>query len=436
MSDVAIRVEKLSKQYRIGRRERYGTLRDTLTDAVSAPFRYLRKALRPGSNGAQPPSDLIWALKDVSFEVPRGAVLGVIGKNGAGKSTLLKILSRITDPTEGHVQIRGRVGSLLEVGTGFHGELSGRENIFLNGAILGMRRAEIARKFDEIVAFAEVEKFIDTPVKHYSSGMYMRLAFAVAAHLEPEILVIDEVLAVGDTGFQNKCLGKVDEVARQGRTVLFVSHNMSAVKMLTERSLWMDGGVIRMDDSTGAVVQNYLSTFESVPQTGANIRSHRRDRYSSSPVQVVGVWANDSSGHMPVLDMGESFVLAIEVDTRIEIRGAEVDFELKKTDGTRVAQVVSVDSGFRLYAAQGRHVVRCEVKGLLLTPGQYLVDVGINESTSCKAWDVILNFPVFAVVDRTRVLDWQDRPWGAVHCEDLTWQMTTVNTPETLGVAR
>ena len=220
MTDIAIRVESLGKEYRIGKRERYRTLRDTLTDAATAPFRKVRSLFAKLEQGRSEGSERFdLGAEGCFFEVPRGSVVGVIGRNGAGKSTLLKVLSRITEPTEGRVEIHGRVGSLLEVGTGFHPELTGRENIFLNGAILGMKRAEIERKFDEIVAFAEIDKFIDTPVKHYSSGMYMRLAFAVAAHLEPEILIVDEVLAVGDAQFQKKCLGKMGDVAKEGRTV-------------------------------------------------------------------------------------------------------------------------------------------------------------------------------------------------------------------------
>src|SRR5437773_366672 len=233
--DVAIRCQGLGKQYRLGPRQRYRALRDALPALALAPFRGLRSAIgfgRPTAQGAT-----LWALRDVSFEVSAGEIVGIIGANGAGKSTLLKILSRITEPTEGEAEIHGRVGSLLEVGTGFHPELTGRDNTYLNGAILGMRKTEIDGKFAEIVAFAEIEKFIDTPVKHYSSGMYVRLAFAVAAHLEAEILVVDEVLAVGDAAFQKKCLGKMGDVAHEGRTVLFVSHNMNAVKSLCGRAL-------------------------------------------------------------------------------------------------------------------------------------------------------------------------------------------------------
>jgi lipopolysaccharide transport system ATP-binding protein len=254
MSDIAIRVEGLSKLYRLGDAEGYRTLRESLTDTFLAPFRRL-------SNGRSPKREpeTIWALKDVSFEVKHGEVIGIIGRNGAGKSTLLKILSRITEPTEGQAEIHGRVGSLLEVGTGFHPELTGRENIFLNGAILGMKKAEILRKFDEIVAFAEVEKFIDTPVKHYSSGMYVRLAFAVAAHMETENLIVDEVLAVGDQKFQDKCLSKMSEVGKQGRTVIYVSHSMPSIQRLCQRALILEKGTVKLDAPPRLAVAEYLS---------------------------------------------------------------------------------------------------------------------------------------------------------------------------------
>jgi len=254
MSVIAIRAEGLSKRYRIGQGERYSTLRDVLARSFRAPFRRAK-------------NETFWALKDVSLEVHEAEVLGFIGRNGAGKTTLLKILSRITRPTTGWAEIHGRVGSLLEVGTGFHQELTGRENTLLSGAILGMGRAEIARKFDEIVAFAELEKFIDTPVKHYSSGMFVRLAFAVAAHLEPEILLVDEVLAVGDINFQKKCLGKMGDVARTGRTVVLVSHQLNQIRRLCDRVVWIDGGTIRQDGPT----QEVVSTYESAMARGDSI---------------------------------------------------------------------------------------------------------------------------------------------------------------------
>ncbi len=270
MSEIAIRVEGLGKRYRIGGpKEAYGTLRDSLVSLAKAP---LRSVQRGYANGHRE----FWALRDVSFEVKRGEVLGVIGRNGAGKSTLLKILSRITEPTTGYAEIRGRVGSLLEVGTGFHPELTGRENIYLNGAILGMKKAEIDRAFDEIVEFAEIEQFLDTPVKRYSSGMYMRLAFSIAAHLEPEILIVDEVLAVGDAAFQKKCLGKMGDVAKGGRTVLFVSHNMAAVESLCRRVVLLEEGQQRMVGSVQAALDTYLSPTVAVMADLRNVQGGTR----------------------------------------------------------------------------------------------------------------------------------------------------------------
>jgi lipopolysaccharide transport system ATP-binding protein len=257
MSETAIRVENIGKLYRLGASEQHSTLRDSIVHTLGAPRRAWNRLA--GRKPMSSPEEWLWALRNVCFEVQRGELVGVIGRNGAGKSTLLKVLSRITAPTEGYADITGRVGSLLEVGTGFHPELSGRENIFLNGAILGMRKVEIARKFDEIVAFSGVEKFIDTPVKHYSSGMYMRLAFAVAAHIETEILLVDEVLSVGDAEFQKKCIGKMGEVTRAGRTVLFVSHNLNAVEQLCHRVIMLEGGRIKTDTTdVRSVISGYL----------------------------------------------------------------------------------------------------------------------------------------------------------------------------------
>jgi lipopolysaccharide transport system ATP-binding protein len=276
MSEIVISVENVGKRYALRHKvngERYITLRDVIARQATAPFKAFGEKLRArsGVNGLHPhvsttplsnkSTEDFWALKGVSFEVNQGDVVGIIGRNGAGKSTMLKILSRITEPTKGRIRIRGRVGSLLEVGTGFHPELTGRENIYLNGSILGMSRAEIKARFDEIVAFAEVEKFLDTPVKHYSSGMYVRLAFAVAAHLEPEILIVDEVLAVGDAEFQKKCLGKMHDVARGGRTILFVSHNMQAVSVLCNRGFFFQGGSLAYSGNVKETIELYLSTF-------------------------------------------------------------------------------------------------------------------------------------------------------------------------------
>jgi lipopolysaccharide transport system ATP-binding protein len=276
MSDIAIRVENLGKQYRIGGKQAANrTFREAFLDSFTAPLRWIR--------GERKTFETFWALDDVSFEINRGEVVGIIGRNGAGKSTLLKVLSRITKPTRGHVDLYGRVASLLEVGTGFHSELSGRDNIYLNGAILGMTRREIEAKFDEIVTFADIEKFLDTQVKHYSSGMYMRLAFAIAAHLEPEILLIDEVLAVGDAEFQKKSIGKMKQVAQAGRTVLFVSHNMNAIEMLCPKAIRLEKGQFLAFDDSRKVVQDYL---ESNNKRGGNENQTRFDGIKNSFFEV------------------------------------------------------------------------------------------------------------------------------------------------------
>lgn len=301
MSETVIRIEGLSKQYQIGERQKsYKTLRESLTRMAAAPFRVVRSRLKNSGKNSLNGKSTIWALKDVSFEVKRGDVVGIIGRNGAGKSTLLKTLSRITDPTEGYIDITGRVGSLLEVGTGFHPELSGRENIFLNGAILGMRRAEIQRKFDEMVAFAEVEKFIDTPVKHYSSGMYLRLAFAVAAHLEPEILLVDEVLAVGDLKFQKKCLGKMDEVAKEGRTVLFVSHNMGTIRSLCNQGVVLQEGELYHCGDVTRTIEAYYRSLGMLPGTEKEAKGVDWSHSYFGPILLNGARGNTVPQSQPL----------------------------------------------------------------------------------------------------------------------------------------
>ncbi|HUF37878.1 MAG TPA: polysaccharide ABC transporter ATP-binding protein, partial [Anaerolineales bacterium] len=325
MPYTAIRVDHLSKRYTIGAApEKYRTLRDTIAHTVNAPLRLLRSPV------SRPPS--IWALDDVSFTVERGQVLGVIGRNGAGKSTLLKILSRVTEPTRGEVEIKGRVGSLLEVGTGFHPELTGRENIALNGAILGMKRAEIDRKFDEIVAFSGVEQFIDTPVKRYSSGMYLRLAFAVAAHLEPEILVVDEVLAVGDAEFQRKCLGKMDDVAQEGRTVLFVSHNMSAILQLTRESILLEGGKLSLRGPSTEVVDHYLSAGFS--QSGERAWAPAEIPADAAPFCPVALRVRNPAGTIvDTIRSVEPATLEIEYELERPITGLRVGLYLMSMRG-------------------------------------------------------------------------------------------------------
>jgi lipopolysaccharide transport system ATP-binding protein len=336
MSDIAIRTENLGKLYRIGEhRGGYNTLRETIVNTLSAPFR--RFSPHPPASNPNPQSDTIWALKDISFAVTQGEVVGIIGRNGAGKTTVLKVLSRITEPTKGWAEIRGRVGSLLEVGTGFHPELTGRENIYLNGAILGMKKAEIAHKFDEIVAFAEIEKFIDTPVKRYSSGMYIRLAFAVAAHLEPEILLVDEVLAVGDTSFQKKCLGKMGEVAGEGRTVLFVSHNMSAVISLCQRAIFLRDGFLVRDGKPESIVQAYLSESQASQVGQGEVFFSDKDFGTETPFILRSLRTVDEHGRIRSdFTNSEPVIVEFEFSLLDRLPHLMIGFELKTASETTV----------------------------------------------------------------------------------------------------
>jgi lipopolysaccharide transport system ATP-binding protein len=369
---VAIRVEGLGKQYRIGgQRARYSTLRDKLSGFASAPLKSLR------GRGERAEQDRrFWALKDVSFEVRPGDVVGIIGRNGAGKSTLLKILSRITEPTEGEVDVHGRVGSLLEVGTGFNPELTGRENVYLNGAILGMRRGEITRKFDEIVAFAEVEKFIDTPVKHYSSGMYLRLAFAVAAHLEPEILVVDEVLAVGDAQFQKRCLGKMSNVARDGRTILFVSHQLGMIETLCSSAIYLVQGRLHRIGPVGDVVREYLtklSTRSSLADFNNMVRS------GNGRVRLTDFWVEDRFGtRVTSVSSGGMVVLAFRYNgsDRSPSR-VSLGFSLHTHTEQTVALVYSDYQGVTFDSLPSSGVLRFTIPRLALSYGSYLVAVRI-----------------------------------------------------------
>lgn len=377
MNEVAIRAVGLGKQYRIGEYvDPYRTLRDIIADGASAPLRAFRR-----KHEATPASDTIWALRDVSFELNRGQVLGVIGRNGAGKSTLLKLLSRVTEPTEGFAEIYGRVGSLLEVGTGFHPELTGRENIYLNGAILGMKRAEIERKFDDIVDFAEVQKFIDTPVKRYSSGMYLRLAFAVAAHLEPEILVVDEVLAVGDAEFQRKCLGKMSEVAHAGRTVLFVSHNMSAIARLTEQTIVLDEGQIVCSAPTPEAIDFYMTS--DLAQVGEKKWEEEDLGVSGSPFKPKALRVIDQQGRVSnQISSTEQFLVEFEYDLGEEITGLRTGIYLSTSRGEPVFTTFDTDApeDFEHYTSRmaGSYISRCRFPADLLNEGRFVL--GVNAS--------------------------------------------------------
>jgi lipopolysaccharide transport system ATP-binding protein len=367
MNDIAIRVDNLSKQYRIGAaRCRYDTLRDQIAHGLSTLFQRNHRD-----------TETIWALKDVSFEVEHGAVMSIIGRNGSGKSTLLKILSRITEPTSGSAEVYGRVGSLLEVGTGFHPELTGRENIYLNGAILGMKKVEIHRSFDEIVAFAEIEKFVDTPVKHYSSGMYVRLAFAVAAHLETQILIIDEVLAVGDAAFQKKCLGKIGDIAKGGRTVLFVSHDMTAVASFSAQAALLEQGTLRHIGAVNDVVQSYLHSVATGCARGRRVLEPSADL----PFYVTSIWTSDCRGNATaVVPRSGALVITVQGEVR-ETRPVSDEYlvalDIKTVDDMLLFRTHNIEqrASGRIPHRIGPFEIRCIIPPDLLPSGTYRVGV-------------------------------------------------------------
>jgi lipopolysaccharide transport system ATP-binding protein len=420
MSEIAIRVEGLGKRYRIGAPAmQYRTLRDTLTEAAKFPGRLLGRSSAGGNLNS------IWALKDISFEVGRGQVLGIIGRNGAGKSTLLKILSRVTDPTEGYGEIRGRVGSLLEVGTGFHPELTGRENIYLNGAILGMQRSEIERKFDEIVDFSEVGQFIDTPVKRYSSGMYLRLAFAVAAHLEPEILVVDEVLAVGDAEFQRKCLGKMSDVAQQGRTVLFVSHNMSAVLRLTQETIVIEKGHLGLRAPTPQAVDYYLS--QGYSQEGQRIWEADEVPADAAPFCPKAIRLYNTQGKVvDTIRSTEACTIEVEYELQAPITGLRIGIYLMSTRGEYIFTSFDTDESERFEQLgtrpAGHYVSRCVLPADLFNEGRFVVGVNASSYRMRRYFqdEKALTFNVDAI--GAPGMQWPEPRMGAVRPR-LDWQV-------------
>jgi lipopolysaccharide transport system ATP-binding protein len=373
-----IRVQDLSKLYYLGSTAAaYSTLREAVVNMARLPLRYLRRAEEPQS---------IWALKDVSFEVEAGDVVGIVGRNGAGKSTLLKILSRITEPTTGRIDLYGRVASLLEVGTGFHPELTGRENIFLNGSILGMSRKEIAAKFDEIVAFAEIEKFIDTPVKRYSSGMYVRLAFAVAAHLEPEILIVDEVLAVGDAAFQKKCLGRMRDVASAGRTVLFVSHNMAAVSALCTKAMVLWEGMIEYPmGSVEDAVQTYLTQVHTITKTSL---AERTDRQGNGKVRIEDFASFDRDGNeVEYISSGQEVNFRIYYSSQQDkVEGVTVGIGITSDTGAFVSMLSNQYAGEPFESVGRDGYVTCKIRKLPLSPGTYTASLIIRSNDVITDW--------------------------------------------------
>jgi lipopolysaccharide transport system ATP-binding protein len=373
MSDTVIRVENLGKKYIIDhqKQDRYKSLRDTIANGAES---VRRKLLKPFDKEIpQQTTEEFWALKDVSFEIKQGDRIGIIGRNGAGKSTLLKVLSRITEPTCGRISIKGRVASLLEVGTGFHPELTGRENIFLNGAILGMSKVEIKKKFDEIVAFAEVEKFLDTPVKRYSSGMYVRLAFAVAAHLEPEILIVDEVLAVGDSAFQKKCLGKMEDVGKEGRTVIFVSHTMSTITTLCQKAIWLSHGHVKMQGDAEQITSKYL--MHGVETSGEVVfrENYSKNKFGFKRISLLNSQKNITS----VFDTREPIKILLEYLVTENIRNLDISVRVNNSFGipiftTNRSSVISTEITAGIYTNE------IEIPPLFLVPGSYNVELAAH----------------------------------------------------------
>lgn len=396
MSDIVIRVENLSKKYILGqqKQERYTALRDVLTNTAKS---FGRQVLNPFGKKVPPPAiEEFWALKNVSFEIKQGDRVGIIGRNGAGKSTLLKVLSRITEPTAGRISIKGRVASLLEVGTGFHPELTGRENIYLNGSILGMSKFEIKKKFDEIVAFAEVEKFLDTPVKRYSSGMYVRLAFAVAAYLEPEILIVDEVLAVGDAQFQKKCLGKMENVSKEGRTVLFVSHNMAAVEKLCQRGIVLNHGEVQFVGSQSDSIAKYLS----IKPTSNNSLKERKDRQGSGEVKVVAIEIRDEKGNiLGTVASGQNIDIYLYFETKTNARFSRVRASIGIATQLETPVFLQhnrlTQDEFGILPKSGAFV--CRIERLPLPAANYQVTYSLIQDSSYL--DCIRNVVELSVID-------------------------------------
>lgn len=422
MSDNVIRIDRLGKKYRLGQgnggARSYRRFGDALLSAASAPSRWLRGRTR----NAPPPVPEFWALQDVSLEVDRGDVVGIIGRNGAGKSTLLKILSRITEPTTGRVEVEGRLASLLEVGTGFHPELTGRENVFLNGAILGMTRAEVRRKFDEIVAFAEVEQFIDTPVKRYSSGMYVRLAFAVAAHLEPEILVVDEVLAVGDLQFQKKCIGKMSEIsATQGRTVLFVSHNLGTIGALCNKAVLLRGGRVASVGPTSQVVADYVSGFR-------DDATHRvvfePDRTQHAFLRSARVEANGPAGRPGSFSVSDEIRIVVGFSVTRETRGLNLALCLKR-NGTPLLLSFDTDLSPELadHRAKGDYEATLKMPGFLKAGGYSIsLSIGFTGVGTIDRRDDVLSFDVEEIDVDYSTKSYAASRVGEIACP-IKWEM-------------
>jgi lipopolysaccharide transport system ATP-binding protein len=424
----AISVENVSKQYRLGNRVGYGyrTLREVLSDVASAPFRRWRRP-RCAEPAQRSSAKLFDALDDVSFRVEHGEIVGIVGRNGAGKSTLLKILGRITEPSSGRIELRGRVGSLLEVGTGFHPELTGRENVYLNGAILGMTRREIKAKFDEIVAFAEIDEFLDTPVKRYSSGMYVRLAFAVAAHLEPEILLVDEVLAVGDASFQRKCLDKMRDVAQTGRTVLFVSHNMDLVPRLCRTAILLDRGRIKTRGETGPVVEEYLANLRDTAGPDGDLRHavHRGDgRVSFTRVQLLDPRRVEATA---VHRSGDNLTVRVEVTATEPVNNASMAVNVRSTSGTMLHSAWTREQNVSVRLRPGPQTFECTYQRVRIRPGNAF-DIELWMEGDGGVLDHVREALRVQVVDGDESAQFVNRTDQGLVLTEVAWRITDTST--------
>ncbi len=401
MDDIAIHVENIGKMYQIGDSQKnYTRLGDKVVDMALSPFRRIGRLVKGEASGASDLNQSFWALRDISFDIKQGEIVGIVGHNGAGKSTLLKVLSRITDPTTGYADVFGRVGSLLEVGTGFHPELTGRENVYLNGSILGMRKAEIDRKFDEIVEFAEVEQFINTPVKHYSSGMYVRLAFSVAAHLEPEILLIDEVLAVGDVAFQKKSLGKMENISQQGRTVIFVSHNMNALQRLCPQSILLNHGQMVMKDITSKVVEHYLanaSSETSGPNSLITFSNQKRGGSGKILFESVSYTSDNASlGDQPYTN--GPLEISVDLNSQDTCEVGSVAVVIFDRYGTKLVNVDTLFFGRPVSLREGKNTIKFRIDQLHLNPGMYTIGLWAADPP-LEVYDYIPSATLFEVVE-------------------------------------
>lgn len=416
MPEPIISVEHLAKSYTLSHRPSYGTLRDSLTEFVTKSFRRSQKKAQ---------REEFFALRDLSFDVQPGQRVGIIGRNGAGKSTLLKILSQITPPTAGKVTLRGRVASLLEVGTGFHPELTGRENVFLNGAILGMKQAEIKKKFDEIVAFAEIEKFLDTPVKRYSSGMYVRLAFAVAAHLDPEILIVDEVLAVGDAQFQKKCISKMQDVAGTGRTVLFVSHNMAAISQLCERVILLKDGLLVVDGAPETIINDYFAAANNAAShVDLSSDTLRRNSLPDSAVQWRALSIKNGEGNLvDHLAFREPFSVNLEVVVHRPVNDLRLGFAIQSSLGFPVFNTFQFDSGLPTSLQPGTYSFRANFEENLLSPGLYDISLGANGPSVTDWIPSAIQFTVSSI-GTTPNISW-DSHKGGIIVHPVHWTLTS-----------